>query len=278
MKVALSKYQIIEIVLHLIFWVFIFSTVNVHWQENWFDPALRPNTPAPLSVLVFPILFYAHAYWAIPKYLVRKKWIRYGLSVLLIFVGSEMVRLAFYYLFLKEPLEIGFSGKDSFIFGTPSIATLSFALSLMYRLLVDRVFRDKHPGAVDKKTANKEATPSLLSSEEAQKLEEQLTHIMREKQLFLQDDLKLSTLADQLNITQKKLSTLLNQHMGTSFPDYVNGYRIRHFIRETEKGRLQQLSVSGVMKESGFSSKATFYRAFKKKLGCTPTEWLKVHH
>jgi AraC-like DNA-binding protein len=63
--------------------------------------------------------------------------------------------------------------------------------------------------------------------------------------------------------------------MSTNFSDYVNRYRVIHFLREVDNGKLDQLTISGLMNECGFSSKATFYRAFKKIKGCTPTGWLK---
>ena len=36
----------------------------------------------------------------------------------------------------------------------------------------------------------------------------------------------LSNLAEQLNITDKKLSALLNHHLNTSFYDFINQYRV----------------------------------------------------
>jgi AraC-like DNA-binding protein len=257
------------------FWFFIFSAVNVNWQQDWFDTSSRPDTPSPLSVLVFPLLFYAHAYWAIPQLLGKKKWLLYGLSLVLIFIGPELLRLSFYALLLNRPVESELLSRDSFILGSISISWIAFMFSLVYRLLADRLItlKLKEPSGLN---AGLLSTPaSLISTEESKTLSETLSELMDEKQLYLSADLKLGILSAQMGITDKKLSALLNQHMNTTFTDYVNGYRIRHFIREVDNGKLQQLTVSGLMNECGFSSKATFYRAFKKIRGCTPTEWLK---
>lgn len=275
MNQTLSKYQVTEGLLHLLFWVFIFSAVNVSWQQDWFDSSIRFNTPAPLSVIVFPFLFYAHAYWAIPKYLANRKWLRYFLSLLLIFIGPELIRLSFYSLVLNHPLKTEIFSRDSFLFGSLSIAWIAFIFSLVYRLLHDRVFTGNLKKTVILKTEQLVDSYPTLSAEESQTLLDSLSQLMNRKQLFLVDDLKLGTVADQMGITEKKLSMLLNKYMKTTFTDYINEHRINHFLKEAENGKLKNLSVSGLMNESGFSSKATFYRAFKKIKGCTPTEWLK---
>ena len=276
MNYTLSKYQKTEGFLHLIFWVLIFSTVNVSWQQDWFDTSIRTNTPSPMSVLVFPLLFYAHAYWAIPKYLVTRKWLTYGISLILIFIGPELIRLVLYALVLNRPPDIEISSRDSFLIGSLNVAWIAFIFSLVYRLVVDRVFliHLKEPSAL--KTDQRMDSPLALSPKESQTLTGALSQLMNEKQPFLQQDLNLRALSAHLGITTKKLSTLLNSYMNTTFTDFINEYRVNWFLKEVEAGKLQHLTVSGLMNECGFSSKATFYRAFKKINGCTPTEWLKA--
>lgn len=273
---ALTNYRKTEGLLHLMFWFFIFSAVNVSWQQDWFDTSSRPDTPSPLSVLVFPLLFYAHAYWAIPQLLGKKKWLLYGLSLILIFIGPELLRLGFYALLLNRPAETEFLSRDSFIMGSISISWIAFMFSLVYRLLADRLVTSKLKEPAGQQAGPVTTPASSVSTEESKRLTKALSELMDAKQLYLSADLKLGILSAQMGITDKKLSALLNQHMKTTFTDFVNGYRIRHFIREVDNGKLQQLTVSGLMHECGFSSKATFYRAFKKIRGCTPSEWLKA--
>lgn len=275
MNYTISKYQKTEWFLHLLFWVFIFTAVNVSWQQNWFDPSIRVNTPAPLAVLIFPFMFYAHAYWAIPTYLTNRKWFPYGFSILLIFIGPELLRLGFYALVLNRPPGAEIFSRDSFLFGTLNIAWIAFIFSLVYRLFVDRVFTDYEKKLIHTGAESGMDTLTTLSVKESKVLTDKLDTLMNEKQIFLSRDLKLGTLSDHLGIPEKKLSTLLNHHMSTNFSDYVNRYRVVHFLREVDNGKLDKLTISGLMNECGFSSKATFYRAFKKIKGCTPTEWLK---
>ena len=276
MNFSISKHQAVEGTLHLLFWLFIFSAVNVDWQENWFDPSLRPNTPAPLSVVLFPLMFYAHAYWAMPKFFDDTgKWIFYGISLLLIFVAPEIVRSIIYSISFEQPLAAQIIGSDSLIFGQPSAAWLAFMFSFLYRLVVDRVFSGTSNKSAFNTSGSSNASISLLSTDESQEIVKALSRKMSDNQLFLQQDLNLRSLSEELNISDKKLSSLLNQQLETSFTDYVNGFRVQHFVDSAEAGKLQQLSITGLANKSGFSSKTTFYRAFKKIKGCTPTDYLK---
>ncbi len=268
-----ATYQKIELALQGLFWVFIFTAVNVSWADDWFDPNLRPNTPPPLSVVLFPILFYAHAYWAIPKFLKARQWWRYALSLLLIFLAPELLRLLFYSYFLGRPLLAEASGRDSLLLGSPGIAWMAFVASALYRFLTDPLKAQEGTG---KPPAPATPQRPALPPVEANRLGTSLERLMQEEQLFLRKDLDLSLVAQRLQITDKKLSALLNQHLQSNFPDFVNGYRLDCFVERVQAGQLEQLSVAGLAGQCGFSSKSTFYRAFKKRKGCTPSEYLKA--
>lgn len=275
MTYTLSKYRKVEGMLHMLFWIFIFSAINVSWHRDWFDATIRTNTPSPLSVLLFPLLFYAHSFWAIPKFLSTRKWLLYGLSLFMIFAVPELLRLLLYHYFLNRPLYMEFSGRDSFILGSPSIAWLAFVFSLIYSLILESNLLSRQSKPQSRTISETALKVPVISNEEAHKIEVELYKLMNEEQVFLQTDLNLYKLSERLSITDKKLSTFLNQHLNTNFTDYLNGFRIHCFTKKIESGKLQDLSIIGLANQCGFSSKPTFYRAFKKVKGCTPTEYLR---
>lgn len=277
MKLSISKFHAIEGTLHLLFWLFIFSAVNVNWHQNWFDASLRPDTPAPLSVILFPIMFYAHAYWAMPRFFDdAKKWLMYGSTLVLIFVLPEIVRSLIFAYSFDQHVTAQITSRDSLIFGQPSVAWLAFMFSFLYRLVLDRVFKEDS-GKLAKKTSDLSiGKRSPLPTDESQEIVDALNKSMNEEQLFLRQDLSLRSLSEELNISDKTLSSLLNQQLKISFTDYINGFRVQHFVDHAEAGKLQQLSITGLANKSGFSSKTTFYRAFKKIKGCTPTDYLRT--
>lgn len=97
-----------------------------------------------------------------------------------------------------------------------------------------------------------------------------LDHFEREKP-YLEADLRLAALAAATGIPEHHLSQTLNGSLGVTFFDFVNRYRVRHAAGLLRGG--DDRKVLAVAFDSGFSSKASFHRAFKRHTGMTPTEY-----
>ena len=97
---------------------------------------------------------------------------------------------------------------------------------------------------------------------------------IKSSQSFLNPELSLPELAKQLNININELSEIINQGIGKNFNDFINGYRVQHVKQEMLKPEKKHLSLLGIAYESGFNSKATFNRVFKKIEGCSPSQFL----
>ncbi len=277
--------QRIEIVIHILFWLFIFTFVNVDWTSDWFDKSIRERTPAPLIVLIFPIWFYANAFWLIPKYLVHKKWLRYLFFFVLVFFLPELIRAVLTSLF--DPRINFFSelqGRDSFLFGAPSPFFLVLNFSFGYRFSKDWILNRKRieemkkekdlQQEAEKEKANRKVAPVLPESE-AIKLLKDLKVLMDKDKPYLNAELTLGELAKELGTTDKKLSYVLNQKLETNFYTYLNSFRIEAFKAQVGQQKNQTLSLVGIAKDCGFKSKSSFYRAFKSELGMSPTDYIK---
>ncbi|NQX91677.1 MAG: helix-turn-helix transcriptional regulator [Flavobacteriales bacterium] len=86
--------------------------------------------------------------------------------------------------------------------------------------------------------------------------------------------LTLNDLATQLDTNRNVVSKAINQEFKTNFNDFVNGKRVELVIDMLEKGEHQQSTLLGIAFDSGFNSKATFNRAFKKFTGLTPNQYI----
>ena len=112
-----------------------------------------------------------------------------------------------------------------------------------------------------------------ISAREADHLQKHLEQLMNNEQLYKNPNLKLEELSSRLNISQHKLSQLLNDNIGESFPNYINRYRVENAILLLKDNQL--FTVEAIAYESGFTSKSGFYTTFKKVTGTTPANYRK---
>ena len=113
----------------------------------------------------------------------------------------------------------------------------------------------------------KESFESSLMSE----LFEKLTQHMEREKPFIDNELRLVHLADQLGFSTHLLSKVINKKAGKNFNQFVNEYRLLEAQRLLSEE--DDYSVKSIYFDVGFNNKATFYNAFKKKFNCTPTQY-----
>lgn len=104
----------------------------------------------------------------------------------------------------------------------------------------------------------------------------ELKRVMETERLYLRGDLRLYHLASSLGVSTHNLSQLLNQSLNTNFYDFVNFYRVEHAKQRLSDPESREYTLVSVAHEVGFSSKASFNRAFKKLAGMTPSQF-QVH-
>lgn len=84
------------------------------------------------------------------------------------------------------------------------------------------------------------------------------------------EDLSLETVANAAGFSKYYFTRLFKQYTDTTFYDYLSYKRIR--VAESLLSR-QELSITEIALQSGFSSISTFNRIFKKLKNCSPTEY-----
>mgnify|MGYP003578566797 CR=1 FL=1 len=105
------------------------------------------------------------------------------------------------------------------------------------------------------------------------KIEKALTSNM----LFLKNEFSLPDLAQETGITLHTISYLINVEINHHFTDYINLKRIDYFKTKINDADWKDLKTEELMLFCGFKSRTTGYRAFKKHVGITPSEYLKLY-
>ncbi len=107
------------------------------------------------------------------------------------------------------------------------------------------------------------------------KLLNQIVHAMEKDQYFLDPDLSLKQFAQALDLPARQVSMHINQGLDQTFIDFVNHYRVEKVKKHLIQDDLYNLSLLGIALDSGFVSKSTFNRVFKKHTGKSPSEYQK---
>lgn len=99
---------------------------------------------------------------------------------------------------------------------------------------------------------------------------ERLRQAMERDQLYRNPTLTLPDLAQHVGLTPNAVSACLNAGLGTSFNDFVNGYRLAEVKQRLLTDDVEKLTILGIAYEAGFNSKTTFNRVFKESTGLSP--------
>lgn len=120
-------------------------------------------------------------------------------------------------------------------------------------------------------------TGSGLSPSEAAETLQQVSDYMARHKPFLNPDLTVKALSNQLQLTARLVSQAINIAKGQNFSEYVNGYRIDFATALLRRDDEPSLSVMDVMLAAGFNTKSNFNRSFKDITGMTPLTYRKRH-
>jgi YesN/AraC family two-component response regulator len=116
---------------------------------------------------------------------------------------------------------------------------------------------------------------AILGKHQAAQFTNSLLDHIHKNQPYLNPDLSLRVLAEQLEIHPNQLSWLINEHLGKNFNDFINHYRVETFKSLAKDPANAGITIMGLAYDSGFNSKTTFNTTFKKSTGLTPKQFLK---
>lgn len=96
---------------------------------------------------------------------------------------------------------------------------------------------------------------------------------MEQQKPYLNPDITLEILADEISINPRILSQLINETYQKNFKSYILEYRIKESMKLLSDTRHHKLTVLEVLYQVGFNSKSTFNNQFKLYTNQTPLEF-----
>lgn len=117
---------------------------------------------------------------------------------------------------------------------------------------------------------------SEVNGEYDQLLAKQVEKLIVNDSLYLQANLKVSDVAQQLSLPEYRISKALRYYLNAkNFNQYINELRIQHAQALLADPNNQKWPVLVVGLESGFASIGPFTRTFKSITGLTPNQYRK---
>lgn len=122
--------------------------------------------------------------------------------------------------------------------------------------------------------ASTDSTVATALSQADLALFAQLQQLLFQEKLYLQANLRLTDVAQQLQVPEYRVSRLIRSQLHASnFNSFINTLRIEHAKSLLTDPTKQHWPVLVVGLESGFASVGPFTRAFKTQTGDTPNEY-----
>lgn len=195
----------------------------------------------------------------------------------------------------------------TFLFLPPEIRSLSLHLAFIIILIVSNYYLLFHPEilyglpqlsfpktpnpeskkvALKKINNNTEIPVKALPTNEGKNEENDVSilinkyktrvheHIIQSR-IYLNPDLSIMDLSRATNIPVHHLRLLINKNGGQRFNDFINQFRIEYMQMLINKGEALNKTLETLALESGFSSKAAFFRGVKKLTDQTPSAYFK---
>lgn len=119
---------------------------------------------------------------------------------------------------------------------------------------------------------------SSLSDEQKNTLIFRIQEILNSPETICQQDFTLAKLTKLVDSNTSYVSQVINESYGTPFSNVLAGFRIKEACRRIndESGQYSQITIEAISTSVGFKSRTSFINAFKREVGLTPSEYLRM--
>ena len=93
---------------------------------------------------------------------------------------------------------------------------------------------------------------------------------LERQRFYLDGDVNIDWVASNLATNRHYVSDYFNKVLHMTFSEYINDLRLEYAVSLLRSGRVPQQEIAY---SAGFNNDHTFRRLFKKKYGCTPSEF-----
>jgi len=163
---------------------------------------------------------------------------------------------------------VSFSIADSFgIFDNYITFVLVNALFVYSLLYAHQLLETKEKLKEKEVAAPAEISPDAIA---------RIRNTMEKQQLYLKQNLNIEDFARQVGIHFREVSSIINKEFNTNFFEFVNEYRVNRAKQMLVDPQYAEMTILDILLESGFNSKSSFHRFFKRYTGMSAAEFRKT--
>ncbi|MCF8265690.1 MAG: AraC family transcriptional regulator [Ignavibacteriales bacterium] len=168
-----------------------------------------------------------------------------------------------------------------------SIVSLTLVLIVIFILhvrlrranlkLVDKTLEAEKSRIIKKKDiiSKEKNSATTVEDEKLKDLINRMEELMQNEKIFLQTEITILKVAEQLNTNRSYLSNAINHILMTNFNGYVNKLRMQEIIVLMESGFFDNYTIDGISNYCGFKSRTAFIKVFTAYTGVSPSFFLK---
>ena len=93
---------------------------------------------------------------------------------------------------------------------------------------------------------------------------------------FLDREAHIEDFALKLNHSEKEVTDFLKTQTSDSFNELVNKNRIKYFKELLNAKKHESFTIEALSEMSGYNNRQSMYNAFKKHVGCSPSEYIST--
>jgi AraC-like DNA-binding protein len=264
----------------IVYWTFYFILFLQSMEfKDWFgDTGFNSYINSFITISLF-VWNFALLYFSIKHYRQYRKWLdeNYSDTELIKFNWLRNFLYIFAFLFLLESIfdVIGIFYNFSYIqayYLKLFVALITYYLAIAGYLRSQTIEVGFSPAEIESEET--EQKKELLDENELQLSKSKLKTLMETEKPYLDSQLTLKELSKKIGVNTTVLSHTINKGFGKNFNDFINEYRIEEVKKTLLSDTANDETFLNIAFDSGFNSKATFNRSFKKFTGVSPKEFI----
>jgi AraC-like DNA-binding protein len=103
-----------------------------------------------------------------------------------------------------------------------------------------------------------------------------LRALFEDKEIYLDKDLSIKSLAKMAGTTKARMSHFINEVFGCNFPTFLNNYRVTKAVSLFSDPANAIYTVEAIGEKCGFNNRQAFHSSFKKRIGMPPSKFREL--